>query len=310
MSKDTRDSSKKQAFEGATRVNAFRISPEQLVSQLVVVGRDTNHKAGEHPLWQLNATKPARRDIVNSMKTLGWKGGVIIVRKDGPDRYLVVDGRKRTVGARLANEELEAEGSEMRVCPLVIVERAEDADIATTMVVSNQMRVADNLLEKGRMALQLLNQGKAMPEVAAAFGVTTNAIEQWLKIPTECDAKIIEAIEQDRVAPSVALELAALPRDEQLALFAKLEAEGRLSVAAAKKEVSSTRRSVGEERARKIPVSAIRKLCKLAEKDEDRFGKFGLDPIVMAILRCVAGVSNVRTVKGLSAALREVGYGE
>lgn len=299
MTKKTKPS--KQAIAGASRVNAFRLSPEALVKSVKIIGRDTPHKLGEHPLSNKSACLPPKRSIVNSMKVHGWKGGVVTLRKDGAD-FLVADGRKRIVAARVANEELEFEDSEMRIFPVALVEKAEDGDVATTMVIMNAMREEEDVLEKGRNALQLLKFGKSMPEVAAAFGVSITAVEQWIKVPSDCAAEILDAIEQKVVSGSVALELAALPREQQLVEFEKLKSEGKLTVAAAKETVRKVRPAGGK----KFPLAAVRKICQLAEK-----GKLDADIelLTLKILQCLIGKADPRQVKGLSAALREAGFG-
>lgn len=293
----------KQTIADATRVNAFRLSPEALVNSVKIVGRDTPHKLGEHPLSDKRAFKKPRRDVINSMKVHGWKGGVITLRKDG-DQFLVVDGRGRVMAAREANHELEFEGSEMRICPIALVEKAEDGDVATTMAVMNSMREEEDILEKGRKALQMLKFGKSMPEVAAAFGVSVTSVEQWIKVPADCAPEILDAIERKEVAGSVALELAALPRDQQIEKFEQLKTEGKLTVAAAKETVRKVKTENGT--AKKFPLAAVRKICKLA-KNEKLSAE--LDPLVLKVFQCLIGEADPRKIKGLSAALREAGFG-
>jgi len=305
----------KQAIEGK-RINAFEIEPEQPIT----ICKDTRHKLGEHPLADKRAFLPVRRDVVNSMKIHGWKGGVIVLRKERisadmivkkerineDGEYLVtVDGRGRLAAARVANEENEFEGSPVRTRPIVMLEKAEDGDVATTMALLNEMHLEDDILEKGRKALQLLKYGKSRPEVAASFGVTVQAIEQWIKIPTECAAEVIQAIEQKQIAPSVALELAALPRTTQVEEFEKLKAAGQLTVARAK-EATFRAKPSNAAGGKKLPLAAVRRICKLVEK-----GKLEaeLDPMALKVLQCLTGEIDPRSIKGMSAALREAGFG-
>jgi hypothetical protein len=54
----------------------------------------------------------------------------------------------------------------------------------------------------------------------------------------DVDTKVLKAMEEKRIAPSVAAELAAVPRVEQVALMEKMISEGRATTGEAKREVT------------------------------------------------------------------------
>lgn len=296
----------KQAIEGASRVNAFRIAPER--ENVIIIGRDTDHGPGEHPLFDKSATTPPKRELVNSMKLFGWQAGsVILLRKDG-DHLVVVNGRERTKAARQANMELEAEGADWRVEMIVMLEKAEDGDVVRSMIVLNELNRVDDMLERGRKALVMQNHGKSLKDIATAFGVTTSSVSQMMKLATDCAKPLIEAIERNEISGSLALQLADMPREQQVSEYERLKAEGKLSVGEAKKVAQSaraSRESTSSDKPKRLPIGALRKICALHEKNEL---KAEIDPMALKVLRCLLGEIDPHSIKGMEAALREAGF--
>lgn len=310
-----------QAIEGVKRLTAFLVPAERFL----IIGRDTKHKSvAEHHLFDARVVDlPIIEEWVRDMVTNGWAGGVAMVEVDGED-VMPIDGKQRIIHAREANKRLDKAGRPLIEVPTMI-KKGEDADKYGSMIALNEFRRDDSILEKARKAQAFLNFGKSHKEAASRFGVTESAVKQWLQL-LDADPKIIKAVESEKVSGSVALELAKLPRDQQVPKFDELKEQGKLNVEGAKQAVyvakgngdgkkngrAAAAKDDGDDEnghGKKLPVNAIRKICAAYKADELAGKAKNIAPETIKVLQVVAGLTEPRGVAGLTAALAQVGYG-
>lgn len=286
----------------APRTNAFKMDP----AKLTIIGRDTNHKRGEHPLWDKRANNPPREDLVQAMMRYGWYGAIVVVSEG--DMTIVDDGKQRTIAAREANVRLEKAGEERRVEVVCLSPvKGEDSKKAAILAMMNEHRTVDDMIERARKMENLLRFDATHEDIAIAFGESVQTVKNCLKT-LECHSDIVKAAERGEVSPSVLVTLSALNRDDQMTEFEKMKAEGRLTVAQAQERVrnkkNGTSREAGEKN-RRIPKKFILKILKL-HKAEELETELPDDAIMMAAV--LSGQVPPNRVRGFLGALRQVGY--
>lgn len=177
----------------------------------IIVGLDTQHKEGEHDLWDARIHLPLDRALVANIKAFGVKEPVL-ARRNGDD-VEIVDGRQRIRAARQANKELEKEGKELiqvRAIP------ENDEDILGVMISVNKNRQnIEGPMENARLLGRYLATGKTDSQAANAFGVTTTAIRDWKKM-LGLAPEVQEAIDNKSISATSAKEMFDLSREEQV----------------------------------------------------------------------------------------------
>lgn len=203
----------KQALAG-TRMNAFGMDPWELV----IIGLDTKHGPGEHPLYDDRIKNELRESLVRNVMVYGVIEPVII-RKDG-DVPEVVDGRQRVRAAREATRRLEREGAEGVLVP-TMVKRGEDSKMVGISISLNELRQENSPLQKARSASRFLDLGQGEQDLSDAFGVSTTTISTWLKL-VDLSTEVQALIESGEVSATVAVQRChGKPRKEQLAALRK-----------------------------------------------------------------------------------------
>lgn len=275
---------------------------------LTIIGLDTPHKRGEHPLWQKRAFLPVDEGFVDDMTENGFHDPVI-VRRDGTS-LIVVDGRQRVKTARAANKRLRKAGSEPIQISSLPPQKGEDGDMVGLMIGLNEHRTEVDIIERARSVVDFMKYGRTEAQAATRLGVSVQVVKNMLKT-LECDPTIIKAAEDGDVAPSVLMTLSELSREDQLTEFAKMQAEGKLTVAETQRRVYNKKNgtSKGESEdsgsGKKLPIPVIRKILKLHEKGQL---ETDVDPVVIQTLKLLDGAAKPSTIKGMTGVLRQVGY--
>lgn len=161
----------------------------------------------------------------------------VICRKSAGE-VQVVDGRRRVIAARRANELLAEQGLEPVRVP-VILRRGDEEAAVGVMVSANELRLDDAPLAKAQKASKLLAMGKSTKEVALIFGVTVQCLGQWLTL-LDTAPEVQAAVKSGKLAASAALEVAKLPREKQKAVAKKAEAAPKKTTATAVKIAQKT----------------------------------------------------------------------
>jgi len=204
----------KQAID-AKRGTMFMLEPERLT--LVY------DKA--HPLYDPRVEDEPPESMISNIAMNGVLEPVI-VRKNG-NAIEVVAGRGRTKATLEANRRLVAEGKLPIFIPCIL-KGGTDADLFGIMVSENEIRREDTMIVKGMKARKLLNLGYLPQQIAVTFGVTRQAVDNWLAAD-ELPQEIKDAVESGEISATAAAELAkgGQSKDEQVKQFEDLKKEGK-----------------------------------------------------------------------------------
>lgn len=279
------------------RKSAYTADP----TDLTIIGLDTDHKQGEHPLWDERSKAQLDESMVLNIMVYGVIKPVVCVREG--DDLLLVDGRQRVLSAREANKRLAAQGSPVVKVPL-LMRNGEDHRLLGVMVSANEHRRADDMLVKAAKAQRMLDFEATVEEVANAFGVTPTTIEEWQRL-LGASTKVKKAVRAGKLSATAAATLAKLGREEQEAKLADMVARGRTTVAEAEKVVA-------EAKGKKKPASAAptnpapKKALLRRMLTSPETGKH-LHPEAEAMLAWVLGEGKASEAHGLPALLKKLG---
>lgn len=201
----------KQAIAGR-RFDCFYRAPQTLC-----VATDP-----KHPLYDERINLPLDEAMVLNVMANGVTIP-LIVRKDGEEVW-VVDGRQRRAWALEANKRLAKQGSELIEVPCK-VEKGDDADMFGLTISLNECRKADSVVVKAKKVARYLAMGRTEEDAAIRFGVSVSTIQNRLSF-LELDLGVRGLVEKGALSATRALELAELPRHEQLERAKEIVREG------------------------------------------------------------------------------------
>jgi ParB family chromosome partitioning protein len=283
----------KKAIDAKRGVNTFAVDPDELV----LVGFDTEHKRGEHPLWQTRASEEPDEGLVQDMTARGFTS-VIDVRRDGPTLE-VVTGRRRVKAAREANARLKAAGKDRLVIVQCKVFKGSDAEASRLMISENALRKDVDPVDMAYDIQACINFGSTDEEAARACGKSVAYMRQLLSL-LDLGSEVQKAVRQGVIAPSAAFHLSTLTRDEQKGELEKIAAGAyKPTVKAVEGAVKAIRN--GETSATLAPAKGLLKKIAAHEDAERILGEDGL-----LALKWMLGLTKPRTIPGLSDLIRKV----
>lgn len=304
--------SRKDPFHMATgitkdlkRASAYYADP----GNLCIVGLDTPHKKGEHPLWDKRAFLPADDSMVASILAHGVKKPVF-VRING-DVLEVVDGRRRIINARAANAKIremnEEAGTERPFIEVpVILQKGTEAHLFGLARLLNRGQLEEDPLTTAEAAQKLIDQGQTEEQVATYLQIGAPMLKIYLSL-LDLHPTVRKAVEDQRISMTAASKLAPLAREEQVEAFEKLLAEGGGEVtvkAAAAVRAQKTAEKQGKEGGTVAPPKkVIRKVVEKLEAGEIETSDISDDFLLGA--KWAAGMIDTKRVKGLSAVVRK-----
>lgn len=281
----------KQAIPDASRGTFFLVEPEMVT----IIGLDTPHKEGEHPLYDERIKLPLDEALVRNIRVYGNKESVKI-RKNG-EVFEVIDGRQRTRAVREAKRRA-VEAGEQPPKLKVELERGSEETMLGIMISMNELRHDDTTMVKARKASSLVALGHSEHSVAIMFGVSVQNIRLYRKV-TELAPAVQKAIDRGEVSVNAATKLHPLSHEEQTNKLAELLQEG--SRPTAHQVRGKVARANGEEEAPRLNKRVVKKLV----ADEDWLG--GLSDDAAAILRFLAGDEKaLKKVPGLMSRLKKL----
>lgn len=280
------------------RSTTFMIEPHKLI----IVGHDTKHKKGEHPLWQERALEPADAELAMNIATVGFQS-VIQVRVDG-DKYEVVAGRRRVKAARLANmmREKLAKDSGNEFIPVKVeckIVRGTNLQHVGLMISENANRKDVAPLQMAEDIQGFLNLGATEEMAASAAGKSVPQLRLFLKL-LDLDAKVQSAVRNGEISVKAAIQLAALGREEQVVELAKIES-GEAGATVADVEAAVRTKRSGEE-VSKAPGKRL--INKLLASDEGKRALSAADGV--QVVRWMLGELPARNIRGLVESIRGV----
>lgn len=285
-----------QALEGQRRP-AFNMDPDDLI----IVGLDAD---SPRHLYDPRASLPLDEDFVEDIMAHGIMQNIVVAKIDG--KVYVVAGRQRVKAAREANKRLKAIGKDGIMVPTLSPTKGDDDDLALLATRENSMRKADDAFAIGERATFLVNQGIEPKNVAKALRISVAQLTGALKLK-EASKEVRQAAKDGTLAVSHAIELAALPKDEQAAaltdLASKVAAGQKLSTDLVRTEV---RHRNGDDKKLTPTRHLLRKLVALKKKDETSFTGVYEDETFWQAIEWVLGDRQAVSIKGLATLINHV----
>lgn len=154
---------------------------------------------------------PEAKAFIESILTFGVTDEIKVCKRRG--MILAVDGRRRILGARRANEILTAKRSQVRIEVPIVVDKTDDQTVA--MRLGNAFRLDDPPWVKAQEAARLRRMGKSEKDIAILSGgvepVTLRNWEHYLN----CVAEIQKLVESKALPFAVAIEIGKLGKGEK-----------------------------------------------------------------------------------------------
>lgn len=280
-----------QTFK-AKRGTLWQFDPDDLI----VIGHDTKD-GPEHELYDERIKLPLNEEMILNLMAEGVKVSVL-VRKGAKGKPEIADGRRRVLHAREANKRLKKAGEPLIVIP-AILEHGDELHMANVAIGLNEIRHDDDTMVKAAKAVRLLQRnGNDKKATALAFGVTTTTIKNWTKL-IELAPAVRKAVAANEIAPSAAIQLADLDKDEQISALKKLKS-GAKKEGKKRATTNSAKKSQG-----KATAPGKRILKKLVE-DEDLSAS--LDPGIIHGLKLALGMYIPGKTTKMGKVLLKAGY--
>ena len=261
----------KQVVPGAKRgqvffINALEEGPGEFPFRVVIIGLDTGHKRGEHPFWDERAAGiKIDEPLVANIRTYGVREA-IKVRKvklgTGDNDYIfeVIDGRQRTKMCREAARRAKAAGEVPMPLKLEVGADREETQVGL-MISLNSHRFDDTAMVRARKASDLIGMGHSRADVANMFGVSKQAIGNWLSLVT-LHRSVQKAVERGELSASAAIELRDVPKGEQVEKLAELVASGTGATDAKRQRKSRQNGNAAPQPvAKRPPVKVLRRVA-------------------------------------------------
>lgn len=237
----------------ARRGNQFFVNPDDLV----IVGLDTAHEAGGHPLYTVVEAARLAEDLDDDMLAGIQKLGIVVpitaikapirLRGESPDgppeeRVIVVAGRRRVRHAREINKINLHRGLPIIEVPVVLRPSKDMATAQVAAIVENEHRDGTSVLAKALTTLDLLNSGVPEEEVCMIFRLSDRTFRQY-KALGAAPPEVKALFSAGKVTLVGMEEIAKYPYEEQLTVAQRLaEAHGGI---VGKKAVQAERHGEG-----------------------------------------------------------------
>lgn len=187
-------------------------------NKLTIIGLDTDHKEGEHPLWDKRIQLDLDEALVRNILLNGVQQAVKAREMDG--QIVIVDGRQRVRCAREAKLRQGSSG-EYEVKVPVSLTVGNDRRVVGIMISLNENRRDDSILDKAANAVRMRQMGMDKSEIAIHFGRSVQTIGNWFRLDSAIP-EIHAAIREGKISPSVGIDLAAMGETDQLESLNKI----------------------------------------------------------------------------------------
>jgi len=301
----------KQVVPGAKRGQVFYVDPliegpGDYPYRVVIIGLDTEHKRGEHHLWDARASQIGLDEpLVKNIRAYGVREAVKVQKiKTGPteDDYIfeVVDGRQRTKMCREAAKRARAAGELPPLLKLEVGKDREEQQVGV-MISLNAHRFEDDTMTRARQASDLLGLGYTRADLAVMYGVSKQAIANWCAL-TALHKTVQKAIEKGKISASAASQLADVPIAEQPEKLEEMIAAGATGVAEAKRQRTARKKGKpnnGAQHGKRPPIKMLRRIA-----DNDDFLST-LSPDARDLFHWMMGdEKRAQRIKGLTGLLK------
>lgn len=204
----------KTAIPNAKRSNLFMVEPEELTMvwdetdarynkfNLVEIMGEKDSLDPDHLLYDSKINIAVTELQVNNVNALGVELNVVC-RKNG-DKIEVIDGRQRVKWARYANLKRKKNGEPPLRVP-VRLKRGNEKGFLATLISTNEMRCADDMLNLATKANRLVESGYEIEEIAGWFNCTKQTIKNRLAL-LELSDKVQKACKDQQITVTEALK--------------------------------------------------------------------------------------------------------
>lgn len=177
----------------------------------------------QHILYDRRVELPLEDSMVESIAEIGVLHP-IEVRKVG-DNYEVIDGRRRVLHAREAQRRYPDRKIAIPVRPVT----RRDSEAARDATVSNAQRRDSSPVTRGEEAIRLMESfGWGQDDVCRFFGAGWSSIQSWIKVARDSADSVKEALENDRITLTKAIQISRhKPELQDAALEKAIEKGGR-----------------------------------------------------------------------------------
>lgn len=213
----------KTPFDAERGQGTISLDPED-----VLIIEDRKHRRFDRRI-----DKPLTDEFLASLAKRQLEPGIVFRNEEG--KCEIANGRRRLRGLRELNKR-RAKGTERYMFTAVYLKIAgnENMDEVVNAVRHEaNLHEGDSLSEKAQAADEHMNMtrfGWSAERTGVLFGVGPKTIEKWRTI-VECAAPVLAALDSNRIGLGAAVELAALPKKDQVARLEAIQ-EGRAPVRA------------------------------------------------------------------------------
>ena len=160
---------------------------------------------------------PDVSDILPSIRARGVLVPLLVRPNGTPDTYEIVAGRRRYFSAKAVKEE----GGDVPPLPCAIMEEGDDAAALEASLIENIARLDPDEMSQYETFAQLVKKGRAVPDIAATFGITERQVTQRLALGNLLP-RIREAYRTEQIDAETVRHLTLASKSQQkewLALF-------------------------------------------------------------------------------------------
>lgn len=218
----------KDSYGAASEFKGGMVPPEKIQ----IVGLDVEPEDWNQDLWdkdrlalsRASLDTPEGQAFVDSILRYGVTDEIKVKRRR--EVTLAVDGRRRIMGARRANQILTAQKAKHRILVPIVIDQTADQTVA--MRLGNVHRLDDPPYVKAAQAEALRRQGVADKDIALLLGCTLPTLGNW-KAYMQCVPEIRRLVEMPDAGAeplpfAVAYEIGKIGPSEKAKQLAALEA--------------------------------------------------------------------------------------
>jgi len=192
--------------------------------ELVIVGVDTQD-GREHPLWDARSFVAPPEEFIAGIIRRGVRKPVLVKKRDD-GRHMIVDGRKRVLGARLAIKRSAEMGAKLDIRIPCLIVLGSDVDLETDVILLNQHRVDDGPGELADKLLQYLDHGHTMHEAQIYFMLSKQKLLALLAL-AQAPKEIRKAFDEGRISFATAVRTAKQQGTNEAKLKSALDTKKR-----------------------------------------------------------------------------------
>lgn len=284
--------------DGVKRGTVFYVPPEML----------TYDVSPEHTLYEQDRSRVEEIDeeLVLSFMAVGVKEPIqITVEGEGDDRrYIVVDGRRRTVNAIEANKRLKKQNEPQLTVPIILA-KGDEKKLSEIMIALNELKKGHPVLIKAEKAQRFMDRTNDQAACARAFGVEPQTIGVWLKIAS-LSPKVKKLVEKGELTPTAAAKFASYPPGEQLEAAQKFieEAKAQGAKPSATLAAATVRGRKNGKSADQAGAGPSKRVLRILLDRDDLREK--LDPTVIKTIKWLFGELEAKAIGGLTGVLNAI----